>query len=1253
MTVARAALVAGALALLAASVEAAPQPPPPCAQWSQASDPLASGAALRTVEADQLLLLTRQICADAAKRKPWPLLDKTLRLARLAPHGPPQTPQVLRAAAAATAPWPEHAVATAVLRGAASATQAHWIAVPAEPPVASTAAQLAQWAWLGPFGAEHGTAFARAAPVEAEAMARPAAPGLDRVRGRDAQIQWQRLPTAAAPADAPILLHEWVDRPDDAIVYAQTWVRPTGGATRGWLLASSAGPLRVWVAGRQVVDLAEAPAPDGLPAELPAPPPADATAVALAQGWTRLLVKAGPTGARIAFGLSLVDDRGVALPVETTATAPPVAAGPAPVEPSTAQGPGLPVARNASGDLIGEAIPALLQLAWHGWRLPPDLLDELLNLAIDDVPAEPVLALAHAHLPGEAGDRLDRLGAWRQALPHSPELALAHALALDADGQATAALRAWRGFGRAHAAAQTAAWRSVDLCLGQLRLLRAAGAEVLATDALDRCLRQAPHRLLADEAHRKAAASALLAHKWFSAEVLQRALRDGDWPRAQALVAAVVAEHPGRTRLREALARAQVDRGLTAQAEATLQQVAAAQRRSQWHELAARAARAQGRAAEALTLLQNAAALAPQRADLRTRLRLWTTGRDFYADHRRDLLALVQRERGQPRRHPFEVRLRQTVLAGLGNGQQARYEAEVYYIGPGGPHSHSQDIEYAPSLSQAELLQVAIVRANGQVDRGVEQSSQQFGDDSNGLYFDLARTTLQFRKLKPGDAIVVEHEVADLGPAPFGLVFGELLPLGDTSPVREADITIRLPAGTPLHYTVFDPLRPDARQPAPARRDLHTPNGDTAEWRWRLGPFEAAASEPRAPNALERAAVLHASSFASWQSAADWFAALLREALPVPGQDPVIRDLARKLAAGKEGTQAQVRAVYEFARAQVRYVGLEFGIHSIKPHPAWQVAQRQFGDCKDKATLIVALLAELGIAAQVALVRTSDLGQVKDGIASLGIFNHAIAYVPSLGWWLDATAVPNGPLELPDGDCSGQALRIGADSELETLPDPDPDRERAEVTIDLQLAADGSAQLQWRGRFGGLTAAQLRAELASVANKKEKLEAELAPRWPGVAVRSVTVTGIEPQADEVTLAIDARLGQLGVRQGQRLRWAPVRPASALLDTWAGEETRKTPLVLPRPLGVHETVRLQLPAGVQVAELPPPAAGKGPHASFEVAARTSAAAVEVQSQWRVAARRVAVDDYPRLRSFWVALDAALRGEIVLLWPAEPK
>ena len=69
--------------------------------------------------------------------------------------------------------------------------------------------------------------------------------------------------------------------------------------------------------------------------------------------------------------------------------------------------------------------------------------------------------------------------------------------------------------------------------------------------------------------------------------------------------------------------------------------------------------------------------------------------------------------------------------------------------------------------------------------------------------------------------------------------------------------------------------------------------------------------------------------------------------------------------------EARVRAVYNFVVENTRYVGLEFGIHGYKPYKVTQVLARRFGDCKDKASLLLALLREVGVDADLVLVRTA------------------------------------------------------------------------------------------------------------------------------------------------------------------------------------------------------------------------------------------------------------------------------------------
>ena len=102
--------------------------------------------------------------------------------------------------------------------------------------------------------------------------------------------------------------------------------------------------------------------------------------------------------------------------------------------------------------------------------------------------------------------------------------------------------------------------------------------------------------------------------------------------------------------------------------------------------------------------------------------------------------------------------------------------------------------------------------------------------------------------------------------------------------------------------------------------------------------------------------------------------------------------------------RAKINAVYKYVVDKTRYVALEFGIHGYKPYRCSQIFARGFGDCKDKATLIVSMLRELGIGAEMVLVRTGMRGDIKDKPASLAVFDHAIAYVPSQKLFLDGTA---------------------------------------------------------------------------------------------------------------------------------------------------------------------------------------------------------------------------------------------------------
>jgi hypothetical protein len=143
-----------------------------------------------------------------------------------------------------------------------------------------------------------------------------------------------------------------------------------------------------------------------------------------------------------------------------------------------------------------------------------------------------------------------------------------------------------------------------------------------------------------------------------------------------------------------------------------------------------------------------------------------------------------------------------------------------------------------------------------------------------------------------------------------------------------------------------------------------------------------------------------------------------------------VKQKADDLAAGAASRIDKIRKAYEFVSA-LRYVAIEFGINGIRPRTPAVVLQNRYGDCKDKANLLVALLADMGIDGRFCLL---NRGSSTDVSFPSWQFNHAIAYVPKApadgqpdDLWLDTTDSTAPFPTLSPGDIGRSALIFGPD----------------------------------------------------------------------------------------------------------------------------------------------------------------------------------------------------------------------------------
>ncbi len=141
-------------------------------------------------------------------------------------------------------------------------------------------------------------------------------------------------------------------------------------------------------------------------------------------------------------------------------------------------------------------------------------------------------------------------------------------------------------------------------------------------------------------------------------------------------------------------------------------------------------------------------------------------------------------------------------------------------------------------------------------------------------------------------------------------------------------------------------------------------------------------------------------TFHTWAAVGDWYRGLeLSQSQPTDS----IRALANKLTKDAKTPEDEVRALYQYVSTKTRYIGIDFGIGRYKPHPAAEILADQYGDCKDKDTLLEALLRAKDISSAPALIG-AGIAPVPE-VPSPAVFNHVITTVdlPSGRIWLDST----------------------------------------------------------------------------------------------------------------------------------------------------------------------------------------------------------------------------------------------------------
>lgn len=315
------------------------------------------------------------------------------------------------------------------------------------------------------------------------------------------------------------------------------------------------------------------------------------------------------------------------------------------------------------------------------------------------------------------------------------------------------------------------------------------------------------------------------------------------------------------------------------------------------------------------------------------------------------------------------------------------------------------------------------------------------GQQGDPVFTDVRAKVVSVSALRPGDTLKVDAVWTTTNPVSPRQFWFEYS-FAKTQIVQDEELEIDVPA----NRTIALRMAPSA--PPEDRGGSGVVENDRRLYHWKTSHAAGAADpKPTAPGEDLPPADVRLSSFTSWNEVAAWYGGIA-----AASPDAAVRAQAEALTANAHDDAAKIAAIYTFVSTQIRYVSLDFGVGRFAAHRPADVLKNQYGDCKDKALLLVSLLDAVGIKAIPVLLNSKR--SIADDFASPVEFDHMVALIPGAGdlargTWMDSTieVAPLGMLIRPTRDKRALAIEQAKAVMVRTPADPPYDSfEHVDVT---------------------------------------------------------------------------------------------------------------------------------------------------------------------------------------------------------------
>lgn len=567
-------------------------------------------------------------------------------------------------------------------------------------------------------------------------------------------------------------------------------------------------------------------------------------------------------------------------------------------------------------------------------------------------------------------------------------------------------------------------------------------------------------------------------------------------------------------------------------------------------------------------------------------------------------------------------------------------------------------VGYIPDSGKVKEMRAWLIRPGSQPKRYGKDETLDVAGDLNDVYNEYrVRTIVATSDADVGSVFAYSYTREDRS------VFSQDdWAFQNSLPVVSSRYTLTLPSGWRAEAVTFNHPNVEPRV-----------NGTT--YTWELSNLPPVPDEPLSPSLshlVPRLAVSYyppastpsvtIKTFANWSEVAAWLSELGDPQVQV---DDALARKAYELTALAKTEFEKIRAIASYVQ-NIQYISIQTGIGrggGYRPHSSTEVFAKSYGDCKDKANLMRAMLKVVGIEAIPLSIYSGDPNYVRANWPSPQQFNHCIIAVKVSDQTKASTIIEDPKLgrllifdptdgETPLGDLpyylqgSLALVNSKASTELVKMPMTPPEMNQLERVATLQLQADGAIAGQILENANGQTAARFRTEFRQLSKPDYHGMIE---RWLTSGATSARLDKIEPTdnvADgKFTLNVEFSATAYGqLMQGRLLVFKPVvvsrRESLALTSS-----QRRHPVVL-RANAYSETVKVQLPAGFAVDEVPDAVKLETPFGSYMTSYEVVGGELVFKRQLSQKATTIPAAQYDVVRKFFESIRAAENAPVVL-------